>query len=96
MTHRRTPISKDRPSTASGASSQSQHGCERSTLGRWRSVSHGVDAAMQPVKVPYLHTRADCGFAQSGSTQLVDRNNSVLPGRELGNPTIDCGAFPMH
>lgn len=75
---------------------QSQYRCQQAALGRWRGMSHGIDAAVQAMKAPRSHTRPNRIVANPTAAELVDREHPVLLCGNLCDLPVGCGEFYVH
>lgn len=55
-----------------------------------------IDTAVHAMQPPCEHTCSNRVFADPQATQLIDRDHSVLPIRNLSDPKIPLGDFPVH
>jgi DNA-binding NarL/FixJ family response regulator len=92
----RTPKGENGLAATACPSSQGQYRRQKPTLGRGRSVSHGIDAAVKAMKPAALNAHPDRIFAKPQAPQLVDRNHPVLSSGELSDQQVGCGDFPVH
>jgi hypothetical protein len=59
-------------------------------------MANGVDTAMDSVKTRCINAAADPLFREAETTKLHERDDSVLPGRDLSQTHFGLGDFPSH
>jgi hypothetical protein len=59
-------------------------------------MANGVDTAMDSVKTRRVNAATDLLFREAETTKLYERNDPVLPGRNLSQTHFGLGDFPSH
>jgi hypothetical protein len=73
-----------------------QHGCHPVAVGSEERVSHRVDTAMDSVQAPGGASLRNSLVGQPQRQQLAERDNSVLPCRQLGDHAVKEGWLQLR